>query len=109
MQEEINSHFEIGSLEVVDRPSDAKVLPCVWVLERKRDAQGRIERYKARLCVMGNRQVPGVDFDSVYAPVASATTLRALLAVAARDDLEVDQLDVKTAFLYGELDRDVYM
>jgi transposase InsO family protein len=109
MQEEINSHFEIGSLEVVDRPSDAKVLPCVWVLKRKRDAQGRIERYKARLCVMGNRQVPGVDFDSVYAPVASATTLRALLAVAARDDLEVDQLDVKTAFLYGELDRDVYM
>lgn len=109
MREELNSHFELGSLEVVDRPAGVKVLPSLWVLKRKRDAEGRIERYKARLCVMGNRQVSGVDYDSVYAPVASATTFRLLLALAARDDLELDQLDVKTAFLYGDVDREVYM
>ncbi|KAG8478680.1 hypothetical protein CXB51_028518 [Gossypium anomalum] len=66
-------------------------------------------RYKARLVAKGYSQIPGVDFTDMFSPVVKHSSIRALLGIVAMHDLELEQLDVKTAFLHGELEKDIYM
>ena len=110
MDEEIQSLMEYNCWELCELPPGAKPIPCKWVFKIKRDARGNIERYKARLVAKGFAQRPGIDYDEVYAPVSKYGTLRALAAKCAAEDLEVQLLDVSTAFLNGELEEDdLYM
>lgn len=90
-------------------PPQSKVVSCKWVFKVKRHADGSIERYKARLCARGFDQVAGVDYEETFAPVAKFQSIRVILALAAHHDLELHQMDVKTAFLYGKLEEDVYL
>ncbi|KAH9135158.1 hypothetical protein AeRB84_019310 [Aphanomyces euteiches] len=95
--------------ELVPLPADRKALKCKWVWKAKYNADGSLERFKARLCLKGYLQIAGVDFTDTYAPVLRLDSLRLLCALVATLDLETAQLDVKTAFLNGDLDEDIYM
>ena len=82
-----------------------------WVFRVKKNAAGNVVRYKARLVAQGFSQVPGVDYFDTFAPVARLASIRAVLAFAAAENLETGQIDVKGAYLNGELSADevVYM
>jgi hypothetical protein len=79
------------------------------VFKTKRDAAGEIVHHKARLVARGFSQVQGVDFNETFAPVAKFTTIRCIVALGAALDLEMHQMDVKIAFLNGDLEEDIYM
>lgn len=90
-------------------PDGRQPIGCKWVFKRKLNSDGSIERYKARLVAKGYAQQFGIDYDETYAPVAKFTSIRALIAIGASHDLEMHQMDVKTAFLNGDLNEEIYM
>lgn len=80
-----------------------------WILRKKFKVDGSLKKYKARLVAKGFTQQPGIDFVDTYSPVAKFASIRILMAVIAKMDLELNQLDVKTAFLNRELKEEIYM
>jgi hypothetical protein len=94
---------------LIDRPAHCNVLPVKWVFKVKRDQDGGLAKFKARLCAKGFRQVEGVDYREIFAPVASSFTFRALMAAVAVNSWHVRQMDFKQAFLNGALLEDVYV
>ena len=109
MAEEFKSLEQHGTWERVPRPENRRVVSSKWVYRVKYDADGNISRYKARLVARGFTQVYSVDYTETFAPVTRLETLRLLFALAVQKDWEVRQINVKTAYLYGDLDEEVYM
>ncbi|KAD4585787.1 hypothetical protein E3N88_23388 [Mikania micrantha] len=109
MQEELNQFQKLGVWHLVDLPKGEKKIGTRWVLKCKRDDRGVIVRNKARLVVQGFRQIEGIDYDEVFAPVARLEAIRLFLSFAAHKKFKVYQLDVKSAFVYGSLKETVYV
>ncbi len=80
-------------------PAGRKPVSCKWVFKIKQGANGEVERYKARLVARGFTQTYGVDYNETFAPVIKFTSIRCILALAALEDMEIHQMDVKTASL----------
>src|SRR5438270_1075425 len=106
---EIQSILQNHTWELVDLPSGCKPLGSKWIFKRKMKADGTIKKYKARLVIKGYSQREGLDYFDMYSPVSRITSIRMVLAIAALRNLEVHQMDVKTAFLNGDLDEEIYM
>jgi hypothetical protein len=106
---EMDSILSNNTWELVDRLYGCKPVGCKWVFKKKLRPDGTIDKYKARLVAKGYTQKEGEDFFDTYSPVARLTTIRVLLSLVASHGLFVYQMDVKTTFLNGELEEEIYM
>ena len=109
VQSEMDSILSNGMWELTKRPYGCKPVGCKWVFKKKLRPDGTIEKYKAWLVAKDYTQKEGEDFFNTYSPVARLTTIRALLSLVASYGLIVHRMDVKAAFLNGELDEEIYM
>ncbi|WOH04396.1 hypothetical protein DCAR_0623805 [Daucus carota subsp. sativus] len=109
MEEEIIALKQNETWDLVPKPPGIKPISFKWVYKIKTHQDGSVERYKARLVARGFSQQYGIDYDETFSPVAKLTTIRVLLALAASNNWKLWQMDVKNAFLHGELDRVIYM
>ena len=109
MQDELNQFEQQQVWKLVPRPKNKKVVGTRWVFRNKLDEDGIVIRNKARLVAQGYSQAEGIDYDETYAPVARLEAIRLFLAFAAHSNFKVYQMDVKSAFLNGELDEEVYV
>ena len=89
-------------------PPGSKPIGCKWIFKRKLKPDGSIDKYKVRLVAKGYRQ-KGLDYFDTYSPVTRITSIRMLIAIAVLHNLDIHQMDVKTAFLNGELSEEIYM
>ncbi|CAA0830762.1 cysteine-rich RLK (RECEPTOR-like protein kinase) 8, partial [Striga hermonthica] len=109
MKSEIESMDSNQVWDLVEPPSGVHSIGCKWVYKRKRGADGKVETFKARFVAKGYTQKEGIDYEETFSPVAMLKSIRILLAVAAHMDYKIWKMDVKTAFLNGNLDEDIYM
>ncbi|RYC77496.1 hypothetical protein BFJ63_vAg19630 [Fusarium oxysporum f. sp. narcissi] len=109
MTAEMDSIKENGVYTLANLPPDRKALRGKWVFKLKRGANEEILRFKARYMVRGFEQQEGIDYNETFASVVKPMTYKAIFAIAAALDLELEQMDIKTAFLYGEIDEEIYV
>ena len=107
--EELDSIIKKDAWELVELPKNRKAIGSKWILKRKFECDGSIEKYKTRLVAKWFTQKPGIDYEETYSPVAKFTSIRILMSIVATLDLELYQIDVKTAFLNGDLKEEIFM
>lgn len=108
MSAEFNALLQNGTWDLVPRQSQ-NVISCRWIFRVKRNPDGSIHKYKARLVARGFQQRPGVDFSETFSPVTKPVTIRIVLTLALSQGWALRQLDINNAFLNGSLDEEVYM
>ncbi|CAH9069617.1 unnamed protein product [Cuscuta europaea] len=109
MNEDYKSMQDNKVWELVPLSEGCKPLGCKWIFKTKRDSRGNVERYKARLVVKVYTQKEGIDYKETFSPVSSKDSFRIIMALVAHFNLELHQMDVKTAFLNGDIDETIYM
>ncbi|GJX13820.1 retrovirus-related pol polyprotein from transposon TNT 1-94 [Tanacetum coccineum] len=109
MQEELNQFIANDVWELVPQPRNMTIIGTKWVFRNKLDENGIVSRNKARLVAQGYNQQEGIDYDETYAPVARLESIRILLAYACALDFKLFQMDVKSAFLNGFINEEVYV
>ena len=109
MKDELKSMVQNEVWDLVELPEGHQKVGCKWVFKTKRDSNGNLERYKARLVAKGFTQKDGVNYKETFSPISKKDSFRIIMALVADYDLELHQMDVKTAFLNGNLNEEVYM
>jgi hypothetical protein len=109
VRSDMDSILSNGTWELSELPFGCKPIGCKWVFKKKLRHDGTIDKYKAQLEAKGYTQKEGKDFFDTYSPIARMTTIRVLLSLAASYGLIIHQMDVKTTFLNGELDEEIYI
>jgi len=106
IEEELGVLKAAGTWELADAPEGANIVSSKWVFHVKKDAVGNVIHYKACLVAQGFSQVPSIDYFDMFAPVAHLASIRAVLTIAAVEDFEIHQIDIKGAYLNGVLTSD---
>src|SRR5678815_3362577 len=109
MDEEYASLIENDTWEIVPLPKGRQAIGSRWIYKVKQHSDGSVERFKACFVAKGYSQKYGVDYDETFSPVFKLTSLRILLSIGAIFNLEIHQMDVKMAFLNGEVDTELYV
>ena len=109
MHEEMKSFHKNNTYELMELPKGKRALKNKWVLKRKPEPNRSQPRYKARLVVKGFSQKKDFDFEEIFSPVVKMSSIRVVLGLATSMNLEIEQLDVKIAFLYDGLEEEIYM
>jgi hypothetical protein len=108
MAEEHQALIDNGTWSLVPRPPQANIVTGKWIFRQKFHSDGSLARYKARWVVRGFSKRPGIDYDETFSPVVKPATIRLVLHIAVSSSWPIRQLDVKNAFLHGNLDEVVY-
>jgi hypothetical protein len=95
--------------DFLELPEGRNAFPIHWVYKIKLDGAGNVQRFEPRLVCGGNQQIEGIDYQATYAPIARLGHIRLALAIAAKYDLDIHQMDVCTAFLGVDLEQEIYM
>eukprot|EP00253_Pinus_taeda_P003538 PITA_03538 len=109
MNEEYRSLLANDTWDLVPLPKGRKLVRCKWVYRTKYGPDGKVDKHKARLVAKGFSQVEGIDYTETFSPVAKMNSIRLILSLAASFKWEVHQMDVKSAFLHGDLREEIYM
>ena len=109
MKAELESMDSNQVWDLIELPANIEPIGCKWVYKRKRGSDGKVETFKARLIAKGYTQREGIDYEETFSLVAMIKSIRILLSITACLDYEIWQMDVKTAFLNGNLEEDIYM
>lgn len=109
MTDEYMALIDNNTWELVSRPPDAKFICCMWLYRHKFHANGKLTRYKTRLVINGKCQQVEVDCNETFSPVVKPTTIRTVLTLVVSRSWKIHQLDVKNAFLHGDLKETIYM
>ncbi len=108
MEDELAQLTKQNAWTIEDRPENTNIVGSKWVYRLKRDNNWKVDAYRARLVAQGYSQVEGLDYyaDETFASVVKLPSVRAILSIAAKEDWEIEQIDIKSAYLYGKLNPD---
>jgi hypothetical protein len=109
MINEYDSVLANGTWNLVDCPHDVKPIGCKWVYRVKYKPNGKIDKYKARLVAKGFSQQEGIDYEETFAPTTKWNTIIMVINLAVHNGCKLHQMDVKSAFLNGDLKEDIFM
>ncbi len=109
MQEEYDYLVVNDTWSLVPFPKGRKPISCKWVFKIKHGVDGEVEHYKATLVARGFTQTFGVDYNEIFSHVTKFVSIRRILALMAIENMEIHQMDIKTAFINGDLEKKIYM
>lgn len=104
MNEEYNSLMKNQTWDLTNVPTGSNLIKCKWIFKIKVRIDGSIKRYKARFVAKGYSQIEGIDYKETFSPVVRQDSIRLLLSIVAREDLEIQHFDSKTAFVHGTVE-----